>query len=156
MFETLETYGDLVLKPDDLDSEEKQMAVCVEWMRVNHKNHTEFCGCNPKWREMAKRHKELLDANGTVNYVDNGKITVDRIPDSPAIRRQTAPSQDANGPAIWDLVMDDMYLRDRSGELTYGQRLFPKDGRDSLVDAYQEALDLAVYLRKEIYERDGK
>lgn len=61
----------------------------------------------------------------------------------------------ATGPAVWDLVVADFRGRDESGLRKYGQRLVPGDGRDSLVDAYQEALDLAVYLRKAIYERDG-
>lgn len=29
------------------------------------------------------------------------------------------------------------------------------NGRDALLDAYQEALDLVVYLRQVIYERDN-
>lgn len=57
-------------------------------------------------------------------------------------------------PAIWDLVMEDIKERDRIGTEKYGTRLQPFNGRDALVDAYQEALDLVVYLRQEIYERD--
>lgn len=60
------------------------------------------------------------------------------------------------GPAVWDLVMADMAARDRMGAAKYGQRLTPGDGRDSLRDAYQEALDQAVYLRKALYELDGR
>lgn len=52
--------------------------------------------------------------------------------------------------------MSDIAERDRMGTKKYGQRLTPGDGRDSLVDAYQEALDLVVYLRKALYERDGR
>lgn len=59
-------------------------------------------------------------------------------------------------PAAWDLVMADMRERDRFGEDKYGVRLQPSNGRDFLADAYQEALDLAVYLRGAIYERDGR
>lgn len=59
-------------------------------------------------------------------------------------------------PAIWDLVLADMEARDRAGAAKYGIRLQPHNGRDALVDAYQEALDLVVYLRQAIYERDGK
>jgi hypothetical protein len=57
---------------------------------------------------------------------------------------------------IWDLVIDDMQDRDEKGTWKYGIRLRSGDGRDSLIDAYQESLDLAVYLRKAIFERDGK
>lgn len=34
----------------------------------------------------------------------------------------------------------------------YGTVLQPNNGRDALVDAYQEALDLVVYLRQRIEE----
>ena len=59
-------------------------------------------------------------------------------------------------PAVWDLVMDDMRARDKTGAAKYGTRLQPHNGRDVLVDAYQEALDLCVYLRQAIFERDGR
>lgn len=59
-------------------------------------------------------------------------------------------------PAVWDLVIDDMRARDKFGKKKYNTRLQPHNGRDYLVDAYQEALDLCVYLRGAIFERDGK
>lgn len=69
----------------------------------------------------------------------------------------TQPAPEAsNSPAAWDLVMQDMQDRDRFGHEKYGVRLQPHNGRDTLKDAYQEALDLAVYLRSAIYERDGE
>lgn len=68
---------------------------------------------------------------------------------------QPAPTTNAN-PAVWDLVMKDMRARDEAGQLRYGTRLQAHNGRDVLIDAYQEALDLTVYLRQAIYERDGK
>jgi hypothetical protein len=58
-------------------------------------------------------------------------------------------------PAVWDLVIHDMEVRDKDGFRKYGTRLQPFNGRDSLIDAYQEALDLCVYLRQAIYERDN-
>ena len=66
------------------------------------------------------------------------------------------PPEAAGGPAMWDLVIADMRDRDRFGTEKYGQRLVAHDGRDAMKDAYQEALDLCVYFRKAIYERDGK
>lgn len=59
-------------------------------------------------------------------------------------------------PAVWDLVVADMQARDKLGESRYGTRLQPHNGRDSLRDAYEEVLDLAVYLRQQIFERYGK
>ena len=61
-----------------------------------------------------------------------------------------------DGPAVWDLVVADMRTRDQLGASRYGTRLQPFNGRDALRDAYEEALDLAVYLRTLLYERDGK
>lgn len=63
---------------------------------------------------------------------------------------EPAPAAVTGRPAVWDLVIEDMRERDRSGEAKYGTRLYPGNGRDALVDAYQEALDLAVYLRQAI------
>lgn len=67
------------------------------------------------------------------------------------------PAPVANqSPAIWDLVIADMRQRDADGNQKYGTRLQANNGRDALVDAYQEALDLVVYLRQAIEERDAK
>lgn len=54
--------------------------------------------------------------------------------------------------AVWDLVIADMKERDNTGAAKYGTRLQPHNGRNALVDAYQEALDLVVYLRQRIEE----
>lgn len=58
-------------------------------------------------------------------------------------------------PAVWDLVVADMKDRDADGLRKYGVRLQPANGRDAMVDAYQEALDLVVYFRQLIWERDN-
>ena len=68
---------------------------------------------------------------------------------------QPAPTPNTY-PAVWPLVMVDMAGRDKLGRERYGTPLQPHNGRDALRDAYEEALDLAVYLRTAIYERDGK
>lgn len=61
-----------------------------------------------------------------------------------------------DSPAIVDLVLADIGERDRIGQRTYGTRLQAHNGRDALRDAYEEALDLAIYLRQAIAERDSK
>jgi hypothetical protein len=58
--------------------------------------------------------------------------------------------------AIWDLVIEDMRDRDHTGRAKYGVPLQAGNGRDALVDAYQEALDLCVYLRQAIEERETR
>lgn len=71
------------------------------------------------------------------------------------IKPQKAPKKNNKVlPAVWDLVIEDMNSRAKAGLLKYGVHLQPFNGRDVLIDAYQEALDLAVYLRQAIYERD--
>ena len=70
---------------------------------------------------------------------------------APAIRAQAQPKSEM--PDLWPLVIKDMTERDRLGRAKYGTPLRSFNGRDPLVDAYQEALDLSVYLRQEIEER---
>jgi hypothetical protein len=68
---------------------------------------------------------------------------------------QPRPRANAH-PAVWDLVLKDMADRDKLGEQRYGVRLQPFNGRDVLLDIYQELLDAAVYTRQLLFERDGK
>jgi len=53
----------------------------------------------------------------------------------------------------WELVVRDMKDRDYIGSLKYGTRHQPGNGRDHLQDAYEEALDLCVYLKAAIISR---
>lgn len=58
---------------------------------------------------------------------------------------------------IMPLVLSDMRGRvEHQGMKTYCRPFTSHDGRDPLTDAYEEALDLAMYLRKALFERDGK
>jgi len=53
-----------------------------------------------------------------------------------------------------DTVMEDQTKRKQYGLDKYNSLLQPFNGRDQLQDAYEEALDLCVYLRMAIEERD--
>ena len=57
---------------------------------------------------------------------------------------------------VIDYVLADMAQRAAAGVQKYGTPLQTHNGRDALWDAYQEALDLSMYLRQAILERDGK
>jgi len=57
-----------------------------------------------------------------------------------------------NLPNITELVKLDLERRAIDGEKKYGQRLKPHNGRDALIDAYQEAMDLTLYLRQKLFE----
>ena len=56
--------------------------------------------------------------------------------------------------AIGPLVLADMQARIEAGVERYGRPLETFNGRDALLDAYQEALDLCMYLRQAIEEND--
>lgn len=49
----------------------------------------------------------------------------------------------------------DLQVRREKGLEEYGEPLTTHNGRDALWDAYEEVLDLAMYLRQEILERRG-
>ena len=72
-------------------------------------------------------------------------------------RHVDQPAPVANDlPAVWPLVIMDMAARDQVGRERYGVPLQPHNGRDALMDAYQEALDLCAYLKQALMERDGQ
>lgn len=56
--------------------------------------------------------------------------------------------------SVQAMVRADLEERERVGRERYGTPLQPHNGRDALVDAYQEALGLACYLRQAIAERE--
>ncbi len=65
--------------------------------------------------------------------------------------KQPDPTPNTHAP-VWPLVIADMQARDEAGRQRYGTRLQPFNGRNSLQDAYEEALDLCVYLKTAIIE----
>jgi hypothetical protein len=85
----------------------------------------------------------------------------------PAASEQPAPTGDssvcvqdevitdlrARGTATARSVAADVEARKQVGIARYGRALHPFNGRDALLDAYQEALDLAIYLRQALDER---
>lgn len=54
---------------------------------------------------------------------------------------------------VLPLVEADLRARISMGEKQYGEPLSTHNGRDALQDAYEEALDLALYLRQALEER---
>lgn len=65
------------------------------------------------------------------------------------------PPKPGSASATWNLVILDMRERDAMGAVKYGIRHQHDNGRDHLIDAYQECLDQALYLRAEIERRKG-
>ena len=68
---------------------------------------------------------------------------------TPSPEEQPNPIPNESKP-VWEMVMDDMKERDNFGRKRYGTPLQVGNGRDFMEDAYQEALDLVVYLRGEL------
>ncbi len=66
------------------------------------------------------------------------------------------PPRRGRGRASVDLVMEDLRERKAMGKKKYGVAHQHDNGRDHLIDAYQEILDAAVYLRAEIEKRKRK
>lgn len=67
--------------------------------------------------------------------------------------RPEPPPKRRRGRSIHDMVVVDVLARKAMGLAKYGTRLQADNGRDALVDAYQELLDGACYLRQLIEER---
>lgn len=68
---------------------------------------------------------------------------------------QVAPIPN-DGPSCHDLVMEDLTARKQFGLRKYNSLLQPNNGRSMLQDAYEEVLDLAVYLRGALEEERTK
>jgi len=72
----------------------------------------------------------------------------------PAVQKEPSPIQSTGD--IWKDVQSDMEQRRKFGINKYGTPLQAHNGRNPLVDAYQEALDLVVYLKQAIEELDDR
>ena len=70
------------------------------------------------------------------------------------MKKQPAPIKNKHKPIV-DLVIRDMKSRKKQGIKTYGVALQAFNGRNALQDAYEEALDLAIYL-KQVLEENKK
>jgi len=58
-----------------------------------------------------------------------------------------------NNPAIVDLVVEDLKKRKELGLERYGVALQAHNGRNAILDAYEEAQDLVIYLKQVLEEQ---
>ena len=70
-------------------------------------------------------------------------MTITRPQDDPVAGRE----------AVGDLLLRDIVDRIAFGREKYGTELMTENGRNPLVDGYQEVLDLAFYVRQAIEEQ---
>lgn len=65
------------------------------------------------------------------------------------------PAPEPGQQVVIDYVIADLVARAEVGMRKHGTPLATCNGRDALMDAYQEALDLCMYLKQAILERNG-
>ena len=98
--------------------------------------------------------------HGYFLYIIIWSIVLRRNPNLKKIKDQISgkypqPEPTGEGTPIGQLVIEDMQARIELGYERYNTFLKAFNGRDPLVDAYHEALDLVMYLRQAIEERDN-
>lgn len=69
-----------------------------------------------------------------------------------SVGTQIQPSPVGDGADITDLVVNDLQVRKEAGTKKYGTPLKAFNGRNALVDAYQEGLDMVLYMRQRLEE----
>jgi hypothetical protein len=67
---------------------------------------------------------------------------------------QPKPVRGEFSESVTDAVMADLIKRRETGVKKYGIELLSFNGRDALLEAYQESLDLTMYLKQALMERD--
>ena len=65
------------------------------------------------------------------------------------------PKPTGNGEIVLNEVIKDLLDRSKEGEKKYGTLLKTNNGRNALMDAYQEALDLCMYLKQCLMENSS-
>lgn len=118
------------------------------------------------WRDTLEKRPEQAAFEPFVS-VEDAKITImqsdgDIKRFGGIIGRSLPPEEDAatakqpapkgSGNPILGMVLADLTNRALEGKEKYGEPLLAHNGRNPLWDAYQEALDLAMYLRQAIEE----
>lgn len=68
------------------------------------------------------------------------------------MKKQPKPKRTAKSKIVMPLVVKDLKERYRIGLARYGNPLMTFNKRDALQDAYEEILDLTMYLRQIIEE----
>lgn len=82
-------------------------------------------------------------------------MTSQREPTKQRVGDQPLPTKN-DLPFVQDAVIADIETRKQVGIERYGTPLQAFNGRDALQDAYEEAIDLAMYLKQLIIERNNK
>jgi len=76
-------------------------------------------------------------------------------PNGDDVEIKDQPAPDGGWGNLQALVREDLEVRERVGTERYGTPLQLFNGRNAMVDAYQEVLDLACYLRQHLAEQEA-
>ena len=93
----------------------------------------------------------VLDATASQNF--GGQISPEVVPTKQRPGDQPLPYRN-NNPSIQDLVIEDIENRKHVGLERYGTLLQANNGRNALLDAYEEAIDLCMYLKQALVENE--
>ena len=139
----------------------------------------EGCWCTPiicdlkrldNWHSDIVTRDQYCDAGGAMAVDDEDDIQLDNpeiepdfepfvsVEDAQECRAEhaataTQATPKGSGNPILGMVLADLTNRALEGTAKYGEPLKAHNGRNPLWDAYQEALDLAMYLRQAIEEQ---
>ena len=111
--------------------------------------------CNPNWKPLRTRIDPPKKMHSHIECGFEPFVSVEDAQECKAERaatsKQSAPK--GSGNPILGMVLADLTNRALEGIEKYGEPLKAHNGRNALWDAYQEALDLAMYLRQLIQEQ---
>lgn len=137
----------LVERLDSWPADIADAPLCPGWGWVVNGNHPEFEETNPECLEL----QSFIGIDSWVVARPDFVPFVSVEDAQPATAKQPAPS--GKGDPILGMVLTDLTNRALEGREKYGEALKANNGRNALWDAYQEALDLAMYLRQAIEEQ---
>lgn len=107
-------------------------------------------------RPWGRNPSVLLPEGGGENPQHKGVERPGFVRPEPRPIPHAVDAADERHPKIVDLVIKDMNEKAEKGKEKYGTYLQPFNGRDPLIDRYQELLDACQYARQEIFEKYGK
>lgn len=113
-----------------------------------YRDDTPFCYCLEWSKNKGEKGKLLKHTPGDTGCALSATGYRSREGDQPV----PVPN---DKPIIHELVIQDVQARLALGTKRYGVGLQPHNGRNALRDAYEEALDLAAYLRQRIWEEEN-
>lgn len=109
--------------------------------------------CDYQINPHATAQGKVFRANGEAA---GGTISTESIPTQGDKAKSTAwthePQPKGHGDDVLTRVILDLKARGVVGKLKYGTALKTNNGRNALMDAYQEALDMCMYLKQKLME----